>query len=209
MRLKVNKILHLSDNEVSFEVEILILTLLDYNEYAEFIYQNHIKYFNDFLKRIGVKNYNYIKFLNMINEQDFDNLGKEEILIFRKTINSMAERDFFLGLDKIITNEKLCKYVSEGRLWKNIGNTMEPYDIFKLWEEYKKQVDLGNIYILNRKTIDIDYREQIKKIKEDLKLYNKEPYLKKEKFDEYKKLKINLLYQKQKVMKYLFSKSLI
>ena len=185
-------LLHLSDNEVSFEVEILILTLLDYNEYAEFIYQNHIKYFNDFLKRIGVKNYNYIKFLNMINEQDFDNLGKEEILIFRKTINSMAERDFFLGLDKIITNEKLCKYASEGRLWKNIGNTMEPYDIFKLWEEYKKQVDLGNINILNKKTIDIECSQEIKNIKDELKKYDKNPLLKKSNYEAYQTLSFKL-----------------
>ena len=73
---------------------------------------------------------------------------KEEILIFRKTINSMAERDFFLGINRIVTNDKLCKLANEGRLWKTIGNNMESYDIFKLWCEYKKQVDLGNIFII-------------------------------------------------------------
>ena len=186
-------LLHLTDNEISFEVEILILTLLDYNEYAEYIYQNHINYFNDFLKKIGIINYNYLKFLKMINEQDFDNLGKEEILIIRKTINSMAERDFFLGLDKIISNEKLCKYASEGRLWKNIGNTMEPYDIFKLWEKYKKQVDLGNIYILNKKTIDIECNHEIKSIKEELKKYDKNPLLKKTNSAAYQNLSFKLI----------------
>ena len=43
----------------------------------------------------------------MINEQDFDNFNKEEILIIRKTINSMAERDFYLGISKIISNAHL------------------------------------------------------------------------------------------------------
>ena len=182
-------LIHLNHNEISIEVEVLIFALLDYYEYAEFLYKCHIKYFNEFLTNIGLKDYDFNKFLKIINNQDFDNLEKEEILIFRKIINSMAERDFFLGLDRIVTNDKLCKLANEGRLWKNIGNIMESYDVFKLWCEYKRQIDLGNIFILNRKTIDIEYREQIKKIKEDLKVYSKEPYLKKEKFDEYKKLK--------------------
>ena len=65
---------------------------------------------------------------------------------------------------------------------------MEPYDIFKLWEEYKKQIDLGNIFIINRKTIDIEYSKQIKSVKDDLKKFEKDPYLKKEKSEDYKKL---------------------
>ena len=186
-------LIHLSDNEISFEVEVLILSLLDYNEYAQFIYYSHTKYFNDFLNKIGIKNYNFTKFLKIINEQEFDNLSKEEILIFRKIINSMAERDFYLGLDKIITNEKLCKFSSEGRLWKTMGITMEPYDIFKLWEEYKKQVDLGNIYILNRKTIDIECNQEIKNIKDELKKFNKNPNTKKEDYDKYKDLTYKLI----------------
>jgi hypothetical protein len=104
----------------------------------------------------------------------------------------MAERDFFLGLDRIMTNEKLCKLANEGRLWKNIANNMEPYDIFKLWDEYKKQIDSGNIFILNRKTIDIEYSQQIKDVKEQLKKYNKDPALKSEKKEEYKKLSYKL-----------------
>ena len=185
-------LIHLNHNEISIEVEVLIFALLDYNEYAEFLYKCHIKYFNTFLNNIGLKDYDFNKFLKIINIQDYDNLEKEEILIFRKIINSIAERDFFLGLDRIVTNEKLCKLANEGRLWKNIGNIMESYDVFKLWCEYKKQIDLGNIFILNRKTIDIEYREEVKKIKDELKIFNREPYLKKEKFDEYKKLKNKL-----------------
>lgn len=116
---------------------------------------------------------------------EIENLGKEEILIFRKIINSMAERDFFLGLDKIITNDKLCKLTTEGRLWKNIGNTMEAYDIFKLWCEYKAQIDIGNVYILNRNTINIEYNQEIKSIKEQIKKYDKSPSLKKENYEKY------------------------
>ncbi len=182
-------LIHLNHNEISIEVELLIFVLLDYNEYSEFVYKCHIKYFNEFLVNIGLKDYDFNKFLKIINNQDFDNLEKEEILIFRKIINSMAERDFFLGIDRIVTNEKLSKLANEGRLWKTIGNNMEPYDIFKLWCEYKKQIDLGNIFIINKKTIDIEYSKQIKTAKEELKKFDKEPYLKKEKYDEYKRLK--------------------
>ena len=182
-------LIHLKHDEITFEVEVLIFALLDYYEYAQFIYQCHIKYFNDFLNKIGLKDYDFNKFLKIINDQNFDNLEKEEILIFRKTINSMAERDFYLGLDRIITNDKLCRLANEGRLWKTIGNTMEPYDIFKLWEGYRKQLDMGNIFILNRKTIDIEYSQQIKSLKEEMKKYDKDPLLKKQKFEEYKKLK--------------------
>ena len=188
-----NIIIHLNDNEISFEVEVLIIALLDLNEYAEFIYQSHIRYFNEFLNKIGLKNYNFTKFLQLINEQDYDYLNKDEILIFRKTINSMAERDFFLGLDKIITNEKLCKFSSEGRLWKTIGNTLEPYDIYKLWEEYEKQVDLGNIYIINKKTIDIEYSQEIKNIKEQIKQFDKVPLQKKDNYETYKSLTYKLI----------------
>ena len=185
-------LMHLSDNENAFEVELLIFGLLDYYEYALFVYQCHVKYFNDFLNKIGLGDYDFNKFLKIIDTQDFENLGKEEILIFRKIINSMAERDFFLGLDKIITNDKLCKLTTEGRLWKNIGNTMEAYDIFKLWCEYKAQIDIGNVYILNRNTINIEYNQEIKSIKEQIKKYDKSPSLKKENYEKYKKLLFRL-----------------
>ena len=185
-------LIHLNNNEISFEVEVLIFALLDYFEYAQFIYQCHINYFNTFLNKIGLDNYDFNKFLKIINNQDIDNLAKEEILIFRKIINSMAERDFFLGLDRVMTNEKMCKLANEGRLWKNIANNMEPYDTFKLWCEYKKQIDLGNIFILNKKTIDIEYNQQIKQVKDELKKFNKNPILKDEKKEEYKKLNYKL-----------------
>ena len=185
-------LVHLNHNEIAIEVELLIFALLDYNEYSDFIYKCHVKYFTDFLVKIGLKDYDFNKFLKIINDQDYDNLEKEEILIFRKIINSMAERDFFLGINRIVTNDKLCKLANEGRLWKTIGNNMESYDIFKLWCEYKKQVDLGNIFIINRKTIDIEYSKQIKSVKDELKRFDKEPYLKKEKYEEYKKLKYRL-----------------
>ena len=186
-------LIHLNDNEILFEVEVLIFSLLDYNEYAQFIYYSHTKYFNDFLSKIGLQNYSFTKFLKIINEQEFGNLGKEEILIFRKILNSMAERDFYIGLDKIITNEKLCKFASEGRLWKTMGITMEPYDIYNLWEVYKKQVDLGNIYILNRKTIDIECNQEIKNIKEELKKLGRNPNDNKENYDKYKILSYKLV----------------
>ena len=185
-------LIHLNQNEIAFEVEVLIFALLDYYEYAEFVYKCHIKYFQELLYEIGLKDYDFNKFLKIINNQDFDNLEKEEILIFRKIINSMAERDFFLGIDRIVTNEKLCKLANEGRLWKTIGNTMEPYDVYKLWTEYKKQVDMGNVFIINKKTIDIEYGNKIKRVKDDLKKFDKEPFLKKEKNEEYKKLEYNL-----------------
>ena len=186
-------LIHLSDNEISFEVEVLILSLLDYNEYAEFIYQCHMRYFFTFLNKIGLKNYNFNNFLKIINEQCFDNLNKDDILIFRKILNSMAERDFFLGLNKIITNEKLSKFSSEGRLWKTMGMNMESYDIFKLWEEYKNQIELGNIYLINRKTIDIEYSQEIKKIKDEIRKFEKSPKAKKENYEKYKYLSFKLM----------------
>ena len=186
-------LIHLTDFEISFEVELLIFSLLDYKDYAKFIYNNHINYFNNFLNKIGLKNYDFNRFLNVINEQDFNNLEKEEVLILRKIMNSMAERDFYFGIHKIITNEKLCKFTSEGRLWKTMGNNMEPYDIFKLWEKYRKQVELGNIYILNRKTIDIEFSQAIKNIKDELKKYEKTPRLKKENYEKYKNLNYKLI----------------
>ena len=185
-------LVHLNHNEISFEVEVLIFALLDYYDYAHFIYNCNIRYFNDFLKKIGLPDYDFNKFLKTVNNQDEENFKKEEILIFRKIINSMAERDFYLGLDRVMTNEKLCKLANEGRLWKNIANNMEPYDIFKLWCEYKKQIDLNNISELNIKTIDIEYSQQIKDVKEELKKYNKNPSLKSEKKEEYKKLSYRL-----------------
>ena len=198
-------LIHLNHNEISMEVEVLIFALLDYYEYAHSIYQYHIKYFKIFLRNIGLADYDFNKFLKIINNQDIDNLEKEEILIFRKIINSMAERDFFLGLDRVMTNEKLCKFANEGRLWKNIANNMESYDIFKLWCEYKKQIDLGNIFVLNKKTIDIEYNQQIKDVKDNLKKYNKDPALKNEKKEEYKKLSYILeSLQKDIVLPFIF-----
>jgi hypothetical protein len=198
-------LVHLNLNEISIEVEVLIFALLDYYEYAKLIYKCHVKYFESFLKKIGLADYDFNKFLKVINNQDIDNLEKEDILIFRKIINSMAERDFFLGLDRIMTNDKLCKLANEGRLWKNIANNMEPYDIFKLWCEYKKQVDLGNIFILNKKTIDIEYSQKIKETKDELKKYNKDPILKNEKKEDFKKLMNSLdSLQKEILLPFVF-----
>ena len=198
-------LIHLKLNEISIEVEVLIFALLDYYEYAQLIYKCHVKYFESLLKKIGLANYDFNKFLKIINNQDIDNIEKEDILIFRKILNSMAERDFFLGLDRVMTNDKLSKLANEGRLWKNIANNMEPYDIFKLWCEYKKQVDLGNIFVLNKKTIDIEYSQQIKGVKDELKKYNKNPVLKTEKKEEFKKLMYTLeQLQKEIVLPFVF-----
>ena len=48
-------LVNLKHDEIAFEVEVLIFALLDYYEYAQYIYHCHIKYFNDFLNKIGLK----------------------------------------------------------------------------------------------------------------------------------------------------------
>ena len=181
----------MNNNEISFEVELLIFCLLDYYEYAHCVFHYHSNYFKDFLTKIGIKDYNLTKFIKIVSNHDFENLQMEEILIFRKTINSMAERDFYLGIDRIISNNILCGLVNEGRLWKNIGTYMEPYDTYQLWEKYKRRINMG-INFSFIKTINTEYQSKIKEVEENLKEYEKNPLLKKEKSDEYKKLNFTL-----------------
>ena len=181
----------MSNNEISFEVELLIFCLLDYYEYAHFVFHYYTNYFKDFLAKIGIKDYDLNKFIKIISNQEFENIQIEEILILRKTINSMAERDFFLGLNRIISNDVLCRYANEGRLWKNIGTYMEPYDTYQLWEIYKTKIANG-IHFNHTRTIDLEFKCEIKEIEEKLKEYDKDPLLKKEKFDEFKKLNYTL-----------------
>ena len=144
----------MSNNEISYEVELLIFCLLDYYEYAHFVFHYHINYFKDFLTKIGIKDYDLNKFIKIISNQGYDNLQMEEILIFRKSINSMAERDFYLGINRIISIDTLCRLCNEGRLWKNIGTYMEPYDTYQLWEIYRKKISEG-IHANHFKTIDV------------------------------------------------------
>lgn len=181
----------MNNNEISFEVELLVFCLLDYYEYAHYVFHYHSNYFKDFLTKIGIKDYNLNKFIKIVSNHDFYNLQMEEILIFRKTINSMAERDFYLGIDKIISNNILCGLISEGRLWKNIGIYLEPYDTYQLWEKYIRKINMGINYSFI-KTINIELKSQIKEVEDNLKEYDKNPLLKKEKSDEYKKLNFTL-----------------
>ena len=181
----------MSNNEISYEVELLIFCLLDYNEYAHFVFHYHINYFKDFLTKIGIKDYDLNKFIKIISNQGYDNLQMEEILIFRKSINSMAERDFYLGINRIISIDTLCRLCNEGRLWKNIGTYMEPYDTYQLWEIYRKKISEG-IRANHFKTIDVEYKFQIKEVEDKLKEFEQNALLKKEKEDEFRKLNYTL-----------------
>ena len=178
-------------NEISYEVELLIFCLLDYTEYAHLVFHYHQNYFKEFLTQIGIKDYDLNKFIKIISNHEYKNFQTEEILIFRKTINSMAERDFYLGINRIVSNNTLCYLANEGRLWKNIGTYMEPYDTYHLWEIYKDKMIEG-MNIIYTRTIDIEYKLQIKEVEEKLKEYEKDPLLKKEKPDEFKKLNFQL-----------------
>ena len=178
-------------NEISYEVELLIFCLLDYNEYAHFVYHYHTNYFKELLTQIGIKDYDLYKYIKIISNHEYNNLQIEEILIFRKTLNSMAERDFYLGINRIVSHNTLCYLANEGRLWKNIGTYMEPYDTYQLWDIYKDKIIEG-MNITYPKTLDIEYNSQIKEVEEKLKDYEKDPFLKKEKQDEFKKLSFTL-----------------
>ena len=178
-------------NEISYEVELLIFCLLDYTEYAHLVFHYHQNYFKEFLTQIGIKDYDLNKYIKIISNHEYKNLQIEEILIFRKTINSMAERDFYLGINRIVSNNTLCYLANEGRLWKNIGTYMEPYDTYQLWDIYKDKIIEG-MNITYSRTIDIEYKLQIKEVEEKLKEYEKDPFLKKEKQEEFKKLNFQL-----------------
>ena len=178
-------------NEISYEVELLIFCLLDYYDYAHYILHYHTSYFKDFLAQIGIKDYDLSKFIKIISNHEYSNLQMEEILIVRKTINSMAERDFYLGINKIVSNKTLCYLANEGRLWKNIGTYMGPYDAYQLWKTYKNKIMEG-INITYMRTIELEYKSQIKEVEEKLKEFEKDPLLKKEKQEEYKKLNFTL-----------------
>ena len=178
-------------NEISYEVELLIFCLLDYTEYAHLVFHYHQNYFKEFLTQIGIKDYDLNKYIKIISNHEYKNLQIEEILIFRKTINSMAERDFYLGINRIVSNNTLCYLANEGRLWKNIGTYMEAYDTYQLWDIYKDKIIEG-MNITYTRTIDIEYKLQIKEVEEKLKEYEKDPFLKKEKQEEFKKLNFQL-----------------
>ena len=181
----------ITNNEISYEVELLIFCLLDYYDYAQFIYNYHIVYFKDLLIKIGIKDYDINKFIKIISNQEYDNFKTEEILFFRKSLNSMAERDFYLGINRIISNDILSGLANEGRLWKSIGTYMEPYDSYHLWDIYKNKINMANNFNYI-KTIDMEYKSKIKEVEDQLKEYEKNPSLKKEKQEEFRKLNFDL-----------------
>ena len=183
---------------ISYEVEIVLLTLLNYKTVAESILLKYNSYYKDFLKKIGIEdielNHCFKDFLtDTLNKNKIQEFSNTEIIIYRKVINSTAKRDFYFGLEFLMKKGENVLLAAEGRIWRTIGSVMAPGKVYKLWEIYSKLLndiaiikseDIEDLTFIN--TIKIEYGKKIMKLVEDEDKFSRNKSLIEEKKEEYK-----------------------
>ena len=189
--------------KISYEVEILILTLLGHKNIAESVLLKYNSYFKQLLKKISIdevkSNDFYKNFLNVtLQKEKFNNLTNEEILFYRKIINSIAKRDFYYGLIFIITIKENALLAAEGRIWKTIGSVMNLNNVYRLWLIYSKTIreiadskvdgieKIENMKI--KKTLHLEYSKKLDKILDEEYEFDLNSELKDQFYSKYKKI---------------------
>ena len=193
-----NVLLDNGNIRISYEVEIVLLSLLNYKTIAESILLKYNSYCKELLKNIGAEdidiNYSLKNFLNdTLYKNKIEEFSNSEIIIYRKVINSTAKRDFYFGVEFLIKKGENALLAAEGRIWRTIGSIMAPEKVYKLWKIHSKL--LNDIAFSNGEevedlnfisTIKIEYSKKIMKLVEDEDKFAKNKSLKEDKKEEYK-----------------------
>ena len=159
---KLNKTNSNEDLDYDYEVELFFLALLDYKDKARVIKQKNIYYFNNFIDDLNLPNkFNLDKIINEISiYRDISQLNPSELIFLRKILSNSAKRKLYHGIEFFTCSSTLNIYLSEGRIWKNIGLFFKRKNLFDLWIKYEKRIEKDK-YLRQTQTILMEYGKKL------------------------------------------------
>ena len=172
---KLNKTNSNEDLDYDYEVELFFLALLDYKDKARVIKQKNIYYFNNFIDDLNLPNkFNLDKIINEISiYRDISQLNPSELIFLRKILSNSAKRKLYHGIEFFTCSSTLNIYLSEGRIWKNIGLFFKRKNLFDLWIKYEKRIEKEK-YLRQTQTILMEYGKKLTFLNNELILLNQE-----------------------------------
>ena len=156
--------------EFDYEIELFFLALLDFKDKARAIKQKYNYYFLNFIEELNLPNkINFDKIINEISiYKDISDFNLSELILVRKILSNAAKRKLYYGIEFFTHSSKLNVYLSEGRIWKNIGTFINNKSlVYKLWLNYEKKIDEEK-YLRQKQTITIEYAKKLFQLKNEL-----------------------------------------
>ena len=169
--------------EYDFEIEVYFLSLLDYKQSAITIYQKFSNYFKIFIDNLNLPSIdnnnnenNRLTFNDIIlttsEKTKFNQFNIPELIVIRKILANSAKRNFYTGINFFLKIDEYNIFLSEGRIWKEIGMNINKKKVYEIWELYYSNIEM----IRNTKlksTIQIEFNQQLNKIKMKLNELNR------------------------------------
>lgn len=163
----------IDDNQlvsIEYDVELLFLALLGFDELAYMIKQKHFKYFKEFIEECDLS-LSFDEFLSVtLNKKDFNELTKEEIIVLRRIINNTAKRKLYFGICFLLKNVEYICLLSEGRIWKSIGNRLSHEEVFALWLAYREHLPILRNTDL-KETLSLEYQKRLNMLSSKIKTF--------------------------------------
>lgn len=155
----------IDDNQaitIEYDVELFFLALLGFKELSNMIKQKHFKYFKYFLEECDLSSsMTFELFLNVtLTKKEFNEYKTEEIILFRKILNNTAKRKLYYGIRFLLKNVEYSYLLSEGRIWKSIGQKLSHDQVYNLWLAYREYLDLLRNTDL-KETLSIEYKKRL------------------------------------------------
>lgn len=150
-------------SKIDYDVEFFFLAYFNFSEQAKSLavkYNEHFKAFVSFsLLDISAE----FLIQKTFHKKSYYELSVDEIIIYRKILNSIIKRKLYVGIDYFLNNKMFCCLLSEGRLWSSIIKTFTCEEVMALWLKY--EISLDDIkQTPMKKTIDIEYSKKMNKL---------------------------------------------
>ena len=155
--------------DFDYEIELFFLALLDFKDKARAIKQKYNFYFLNFVDELNLPNkFDLDKMINEISiHKDITELNFSELIFIRKILSNAAKRKLYYGIEFFTHSSKLNIYLSEGRLWKNIGLLINKKLVYKLWINYEKKIEEDK-YLRQAQTIRMEFGKKLTELKNEL-----------------------------------------
>ena len=180
-------------SEFDYDVEIFFLSLLEYKNDARVIGQKFSQAFRDYIAGLNIQNKITLETLitRTTEKENYNDYTESEIVLIRKILSNSAIRKFYYGFEFLLKINPFNIFMSEGRIWKNIGMYMNKEQVYVLWTIYENNI-VSVRHAQLKTTIEIEHNSKITNIKKNIYLLksknNKDSKLKKK-----LKLKVNEL----------------
>ena len=163
--------------EYDYEIEVYFLSLLDYKQSAISIYQKFSNYFKIFIDNLNLPSFdneksnilnNTLTFKDIIlitsEKTKFNQFSVPELIVIRKILANSAKRNFYTGINFFLKIDEYNIFLSEGRIWKEIGMNINKKKVYEIWNMYYSNIEMIRKTKL-KSTIQIEFKQQLDKIK--------------------------------------------